>query len=185
MSRPQVPEILVGFRDRFWVLAILMDTGWNSSRKVAQQKGLPQMPSPPSSLASSRTPICRSSMRVWNTPAKSFTRARKSTLPSEVKKKRILFPSKLYSTSTSFISRPCWAIFSRQMPKARCSFSLFRRTVSRSRSVARRTMGRRGWTTVSSSTMVLPWTHSPYSRPREVSMITPCPGSTGVPWGSK
>ena len=29
--------------------------------------GRPQMPSPPSILASSRTPICRSSMRVWNT----------------------------------------------------------------------------------------------------------------------
>ena len=107
MSRPQVPEILVGFRERFWVLAILMDTGWNSSRKEAQQKGVPQMPRPPSILASSRTPICRSSMRVWKTPARSFTRARKSTRPSAVKKKRILFPSKLYSTSTSFISSPC------------------------------------------------------------------------------
>ena len=32
ISRPQVPEILVGFRLRLWVLAILMDTGINSSR---------------------------------------------------------------------------------------------------------------------------------------------------------
>ena len=29
MSRPQVPEILAGFKLRFWVLAILMDTGKN------------------------------------------------------------------------------------------------------------------------------------------------------------
>ena len=111
MSRPQVPEILVGFRDRFWVLAILMDTGWKSSRNWAQQKGLPQMPRPPSILASSRTPICRSSMRAWMVLARSFTRARKSTRPSEVKKKRTLLPSKLYSALTSFMSRPCSAIF--------------------------------------------------------------------------
>ena len=162
-----------------------MDTGWNSSRKVAQQKGLPQMPRPPSILASSRTPICRSSMRAWNTPARSFTRARKSTRPSAVKKKRILLPSKLYSTSTSFISSPWAAIFSWQMAKAFFSFSRFFSTVSRSLSVARRIRGRRGGTTASSSTMVLPWAHSPYSRPREVSIITPWPGSTVWPWGSK
>ena len=125
MSRPQVPEIFVGFRDRFWVLAILMDTGWNSSRNWAQQKGRPQMPRPPSIRASSRTPICRSSMRARNMPARSFTSARKSTRPSEVKKKMILEPSKLYSTPTSFMSRPwrsicCWASF-----MVRPSFALF------------------------------------------------------------
>ena len=114
MSRPQVPEILVGFRDRFWVFAILMDTGWNSRRKEVQQKGRPQMPRPPRSLASSRMPICRSSMRVWKIPARLFTRARKSTRPSAVKKKRILFPSKLHSTLTSFMSSFCSAILSRQ-----------------------------------------------------------------------
>ena len=111
-----MPEILVGFKDRFWVLAILMDTGWNSSKNWWQQKGLPQIPRPPSIRASSRTPICRSSMRERKMLARSFTRARKSTRPSEVKKKMILLPSKLYSTSTSFMSRPwrstsCWQIF--------------------------------------------------------------------------
>ena len=55
------------------------------------------MPRPPSILASSRTPICRSSMRARNTPARSFTSSRKSTRPSAVKKNRILLPSKLHS----------------------------------------------------------------------------------------
>ena len=72
-----------------------------------------------------------------------------------------------------------------QMPKALASFSRLRRTVSRSRSVAMRTMGRRGWTTASSSTSVLPWVHSPYSMPLEVSIITPWPDSTWTPQGSK
>ena len=105
MSRPQVPEILVGFRLRFWVLAILMDTGMNSSRNWLQHRGRPQMPMPPSILASSRTPICRSSMRARNTLARSRTSSRKSTRPSAVKKKMILLPSKPHSTLTSFISR--------------------------------------------------------------------------------
>ena len=81
------------------------------------QKGLPQMPRPPSSLASSLTPICRSSMRVCSAPARSFTRARKSTRPSDVKKNTTLLPSKLYSAPTSFISRPWSAIFCWQMDK--------------------------------------------------------------------
>ena len=80
-----MPEILVGLRDRPCSLAILMDTGWNSPKKVAQQNGRPQIPSPPSILASSRTPICRSSMRVLNTEARSLTSSRKSTRPSAVK----------------------------------------------------------------------------------------------------
>ena len=85
MSRPQVPEILVGFRERFWVFAILMETGWKSSKKLAQQKGRPQMPRPPTILALSRTPIWRSSMRVRNTEARFFTSSRKSTRSSAVK----------------------------------------------------------------------------------------------------
>ena len=72
-----------------------------------QQKGRPQMPSPPIILASSRTPICRSSMRARNTLARSFTSSRQSTRPSAVKKNRILLPSKLHSTRTSFISSLC------------------------------------------------------------------------------
>ena len=82
------------------------------------------MPRPPSILASSRTPICRSSILARNTLARSFTSSRKSTRPSAVKKKMILLPSKLHSTFTSFISSPWAAIFFSQMPKA--SFSRFR-----------------------------------------------------------
>ena len=175
----------MGFRDKFWVLAILMDTGWNSSKNWAQQKGLPQMPRPPSIRASSRTPICLSSMRARKMPARSFTKARKSTRPSAVKKKIILEPSKLYSTLTSFISKPCcsicfWAIF-----MVRPSLALFSSTCLQSRSVAARITGRKGWTTAKSSTMVLARTQVPYSKPLPVSTITPCPSWNCVPLGSK
>ena len=85
ISRPQVPEILTGFRDSPCSFAILMETGWNPLRNDEQQNGLPQMPRPPSIFASSRTPICRSSMRVRNTDARSLTSSRKSTRPSAVK----------------------------------------------------------------------------------------------------
>ena len=80
-----MPEIFVGFRLRFWVLAILMETGMNPSRNWAQQKGRPQMPRPPIILASSRTPICLSSIRARKTEARSRTSSRKSTRPSAVK----------------------------------------------------------------------------------------------------
>ena len=118
MSLPHVPEIFVGFRLRFCVLAILIETGTKSSKNCEQQKGRPQMPRPPSIFASSRTPICRSSMRARNTPAKSRTSSRKSTRPSDVKKKMILLPSKLLSTRTSFMSSPRSAIFFWQTSKA-------------------------------------------------------------------
>ena len=49
-------------------MAILVLTGWNSVRNWLQQSGRPQMPIPPSIFASSRTPICRSSIRLRNTP---------------------------------------------------------------------------------------------------------------------
>ena len=175
----------MGLRDRFCVLAILMETGWNSSRNWEQQKGFPQMPSPPSSLASSRTPICRSSMRVCRALARSFTRARKSTRPSEVKKKRILLPSKLYSALTSFMSRPCSAIFCWQMAKARFSRSLFFSRVLASSWVAARTTGRRGAVSSISSIIVLPRTHWAYSVPRAVSTITPSPTWNWTPLGLK
>ena len=79
------------------------------------------MPRPPSIFASSRTPICRSSIRARNTLARSFTSSRKSTRPSAVKKKMILLPSKLHSTLTSFISSLWAAIFFSQMAKASLS----------------------------------------------------------------
>ena len=175
----------MGFRDRFWVFAILMDTGWNSLRNWEQQKGLPQMPKPPSIRASSRTPICRSSILARKMPARSFTNARKSTRPSEVKKKMILPPSKLYSTCTSFMSSPwrstsCWQIRRASFSRPRLS-----RTCFSSFSVAKRTRGRRGCTTASSSTWVLRRTQVPYSRPLPVSTITPWPSATARPMGSK
>ena len=85
IRRPQVPEIFTGFSESPCSFAILMDTGWKPLRKVLQQNGLPQMPSPPTIFASSRTPIWRSSMRVRNMPARSLTSSRKSTRPSAVK----------------------------------------------------------------------------------------------------
>ena len=85
MSLPQIPEIFVGFSERFCSFAMRMDTGSKSPRNVAQQSGRPQQPMPPMSFASSRTPICRSSMRVRNTDARSLTSSRKSTRPSAVK----------------------------------------------------------------------------------------------------
>ena len=57
MSRPQIPEIFVGFSERFCSLAMRIDTGSKSPRNVAQQSGRPQQPMPPIILASSRTPI--------------------------------------------------------------------------------------------------------------------------------
>ena len=85
MSRPQVPEILAGLRERPCSFAILIDTGANSPRNWVQHSSLPHTPRPPCILASSRTPICRSSMRVLNRDARSLTSSRKSTLPSAVK----------------------------------------------------------------------------------------------------
>ena len=117
--------------------------------------------------------------------ARSFTRARKSTRPSAVKKKSTLLPSKLYSASTSFISSPWAAIFSWQIWKARFSFSLLRSRTFWSSSVARRSTGRSGAVSSISSMGVFPWVHSPYSVPREVSTITPSPGWNTSPLGLK
>ena len=85
MSRPHAPEIFTGLSERPCSFAILIETGWNPLRNEAQQNGRPQMPRPPTIFASSRTPIWRSSMRVRNTAARSFTSSRKSTRPSAVK----------------------------------------------------------------------------------------------------
>lgn len=41
-ERPQIPEILVGLRDMPWPLAMRIDTGLKSPRKVAQHSGRPQ-----------------------------------------------------------------------------------------------------------------------------------------------
>ncbi len=72
MRREQLPEIFVGFKESPCSFAILIDTGWKSSRKDAQHSGRPHTPSPPTILALSRTPICRNSMRMRNTDAKSL-----------------------------------------------------------------------------------------------------------------
>ena len=175
----------MGFRDRFWVLAILMDTGWKSRKNDEQQKGRPQMPRPPSIFASSRMPIWRSSMRVWNTAARLLTRPRKSTRPSDVKKKMMRVPSKLHSTLTSFISSLWSRIFSWQTLNAYFSFSRFRSTTARSSGVARRSRGRRGAVSSSSGRVKLPRTHTAYSFPAAVSTMTPSPTRQVSPWGSK
>ena len=133
------------------------------------------MPMPPSIFASSRTPICLSSMRLRKVPARSFTSSRKSTRPSAVKKNMVLFPSKLHSTSTSFISSPCSAIFFWQIAKASFSRFLLSAATRRSSSVAMRATGRSGCTTALSSTGWLPQVTSAISSPLEVSTITLSP----------
>ena len=74
---------------------------------MEQQYSRPQRPTPPSRAASSRTPICRSSMRVRKALASSRTRARKSTRCSAVKKTVSLCRSHCHSASLTFISSLC------------------------------------------------------------------------------
>ena len=143
------------------------------------------MPMPPSIFASSRTPIWRSSMRLRNTEARSLTSSRKSTRPSDVKKNMVLLPSKLHSTSTSFMSRPCSAIFCLQMENASFSRRWLISSMRRSSFVAMRASERSGCTTVSSGTAWLPCTHSASSSPRDVSTTTFSPVRTAIPCGSK
>src|SRR5690625_52211 len=85
INRPHKPDIFVGFNDKFWSFAILIDTGSKSPSQVEQHNGRPQGPNPPNIFASSRTPICLNSIRVRKTLAKSLTSSLKSTLPSAVK----------------------------------------------------------------------------------------------------
>ncbi len=87
IKRPHKPEIFVGFKDKLWSFAILIDTGTKSPKKEEQHNGRPHGPIPPIIFASSRTPICRSSIRVRNTAARSFTNSLKSIRPSAVKRK--------------------------------------------------------------------------------------------------
>src|SRR4029079_1332317 len=84
-SRPHRPDSFEGFRLRSCCFAILIETGSNAVRNVVQHNGRPQVPEPPRILASSRTPICRISMRVRNSDASSRTSSRKSTRVSAVK----------------------------------------------------------------------------------------------------
>src|SRR6185436_6568185 len=83
--RPQRPDNLEGLRLRSCCLAILIETGSNEVRNVVQHNGRPQVPYPPINFASSRTPICCFSIRVWNSAASSRTSSRKSTRLSDVK----------------------------------------------------------------------------------------------------
>src|SRR6185312_1188878 len=85
LRRPQRPDSFEGFRLKSCCLAILIETGSNDVRNVVQHSGRPHVPYPPIILASSRTPICRISIRVLNSAASSFTSSRKSTRPSAVK----------------------------------------------------------------------------------------------------
>ena len=185
MSLPQLPEILLGLSDMDCIFAILVDTGWKSFRNLLQQNGLPQMPRPPSIFASSRTPICLSSIRLRKMPARSLTSSRKSTLPSDVKKKMVLLPSKLHSTSTNFMSRPCSAIFFWHIPYASFSRCLFISATRRSSFVAILTTGRSGCTTALSSTIWLPQEQSAISSPLLVSTMTCSPVFTLLPLGAK
>ena len=152
-----------------------IDTGVKSPKKFEQHKGRPQAPIPFSTLASSRTPTWRNSMRVLNIVAKSLTSSRKSIRPSAVKKNIILFISNVYSTLISFIGNLRFSIFSRQISKAFSSRSLFFSICFKSFDVACLITGLTGATTESSKTSLGPITTVPYSTPRAVSTITPSP----------
>ena len=80
-------------------------------------------------------------MRVWKTAASSFTNSLKSTRPSEVKKKTILFLSNVYSARKSFIGTLNFSIFWRQISKADFSLALFRSSCAISLIVALRMTG--------------------------------------------
>ena len=84
-NRPHRPDSREGFRLKFCRLAVLIEIGWNPCSHVVQQRGRPQVPYPPNSLASSRAPIWRISIRQRNCPARSRTRSRKSTRSCAVK----------------------------------------------------------------------------------------------------
>src|ERR1700738_4827908 len=64
MRRPHAPEICEGLSDNLWSLATPRLTGRSSGSHDAEQYCRPQRPMPSNLLASSRTPICLSSMRV-------------------------------------------------------------------------------------------------------------------------
>ena len=85
MSRPHAPEICDGLSERRWSLATCRFTGRSSGSHDAEQYSRPHRPIPLSRLASSRTPIYLSSMRVRNMDASSRTSVRKSTRFSAVK----------------------------------------------------------------------------------------------------
>ena len=72
-----MPESLDGFSDSPCSFAIFTDTAWNSRSQVEQQSSRPHGPTPPTSLASSRAPICFISIRVWRLCARSRTSSRK------------------------------------------------------------------------------------------------------------
>ena len=55
-NRPHKPDSREGFRLRCCCLAILIEIGSNPCSHVVQQRGRPQVPYPPNSLASSRGP---------------------------------------------------------------------------------------------------------------------------------
>ncbi len=85
MSRPQAPEIFIGFAGRSWSRAIRTVTGSKSLRKVEQQVSRPHGPTPPCTRASSRAESWVSTTLASRVFARSRTSWRKSTRPGEVK----------------------------------------------------------------------------------------------------
>ena len=83
----------MGFRDKFWVLAILMDTGWNSFKNWEQQKAFRRCPIRQHTGLIPHADLPQLDPGVKHA-GQVLYQARKSTRPSEVKKNRILLPSK-------------------------------------------------------------------------------------------
>ncbi|EIA29479.1 Cysteinyl-tRNA synthetase [Candidatus Arthromitus sp. SFB-5] len=85
INLPHIPDILLGFNDNSCSFAIFIDTDVKSPRKVEQHNVLPQVPIPPTLLASSLTPICLNSILTLKIEARILTKSLKSTLPSAIK----------------------------------------------------------------------------------------------------
>ena len=52
MSRPHIPDIFDGLRERFCAFAIFIETGLKLFKKEVQQSWRPQLPRPPTIFAS-------------------------------------------------------------------------------------------------------------------------------------
>jgi hypothetical protein len=153
LSRPHCPASFAGLSERPCAFTIFTDTAWNSFSHDEQQSSRPHTPTPPATRASSRAPICFTSMRVPIAVPSSRARSRSSTLSSAAMKTVVRPPSKLVSTFTSFTgsrlartvrsavarsSRSCWRLRS---SRASSRASAFLTTRRRWRAVARRAGG--------------------------------------------
>ena len=161
--QPPAGANIGGFQGQTLGLGRFDGHGHKSSRNWARRRAAAG-PRPPSILASSRTPICRSSMRA-RTDARSFTSSRKSTRPSAVKKNKNLVPLKAALHPAPASSPGCLedlplADIEGFPPGCGCGPLCGGRSPW-----PRGPWARRGWMTQQSSTGWLPMVHWAYSGP--------------------